>query len=901
MGDVDGGTDPSRTVLSFVAGTSCEAIPAAVRDRLTRGVLDVLGAGVRGAARGGQRTPSWVSTEQSVTEAAYATGLAVHDGEPLSCAVGDFAVTCGWMVPVTLMPGATRRRSGRDLLTAMAVGTELAVRLGAVAGTALHARGLHRSMTAMLGATAAAARIMAAEPDQIGHALGIAACGTPSALQSGYQQPATVSRTYLAHASAQAVTATERALGGITGLAAWVTPWLSALAPDADPGTLVDRLGEQWRLVDVPGHAAQLDLLLARVVTVAREGGWNPGEIDGAVVHGGDLAALQVYQPASPDGEHLSVPSRVAKALMAGYRPTGPEELRRLRRRVQLATFGGSAVPGLTIRIVNGKQMSVTADATDGAAADIDPWDATVERFVRACNGILDPSRSQELVSAIRSLHECDDLRDLLSLLSVPARTGRTPVASPGKTPEVAPAAGFPAADALARFAATATFDSLPADVVSASKRSVLDAVGCALYGRAARTVAIIDQLATVGDRCEASVWHTRRATSAIAATLINGTAIHTTELSESFTRAAVHPGTSIVPAVLAVGEREGATGRDIVTAVAVGYEVAIRLGLAFGGILLAQGLHSPTLAGAFGAAAGVSRLLRLDPDQTAHALGITACRVPSAMWAAAFQHADIKDLFQAHAAAIAVEAADAARAGDTGPADWLERWFVAIPRRPRLDGLTETLGHFWWVASGGLHFKDLPVMAMAAPTLGAMRKILGDRTVSPDDVRRVVVESSGRIALNRTYPPQSIISARGSIPFLVAAILHHPGEFLDDPYLLHFLTEERIRDRGLDGVAGAVELRVDPEFDAHMENAWPLKFEARVTIHLADGGTLVGYDDTWHRTSTMRYHDVAAKFRAMCRGFLTDPVLDSVIDQVRRLDQLDNVRQIPAITAAAH
>lgn len=465
------------------------------------------------------------------------------------------------------------------------------------------------------------------------------------------------------------------------------------------------------------------------------------------------------------------------------------------------------------------------------------------------------------------------------------------------------PSPALPAARsaAITRFVAGTRFEDVPAAGVDAAKRSILDALGCAVYGRDAGSVRLVRGLVLQRHGDDASLWADHGRASAADAALVNGTAIHATELSESFTRAAVHPGNVVVPLVLALAERERSHGRDVLTAVAVGYEVAIRLGLAFGGILLQQGLHSPTLGGVFGGAAAAARMLALGVDDVNAALGITACRVPTAMWAAAFQHADVKDLFQGTAAAIAIDAADDAMHGVTGPADWVGTWFGAVPRNPQLGGSTETLGSFWWTCSGGLHFKDLPVMAMAAPTLGALRSILERRRVPPDDVDAVVVESSGRIVLGRTYPPRNLVSARGSLPFLVAAILHDPEAFLRDRYFLDFITDERIADRSLDHLADKVELCVDPTFDHHMERAWPMRFEARVTLRLRSGEELVGYDDTWPRTSTMTYDDVAEKFRAMCRGAMPPGAVEHVIDQVRQLERSTDVADVLATLKPAH
>src|SRR6185295_19119964 len=106
-------------------------------------------------------------------------------------------------------------------------------------------------------------------------------------------------------------------------------------------------------------------------------------------------------------------------------------------------------------------------------------------------------------------------------------------------------------------------------------------------------------------------------------AALANGTAIHGFELDDAHVSSSHHPGAVTVPAVLAVAEARGASSADVLVALAAGYEVGLRLGVCAGVSHSTSGLHVTGTVGAFGAAAGAARALKLSPDQTAHALGI--------------------------------------------------------------------------------------------------------------------------------------------------------------------------------------------------------------------------------------------------------------------------------------
>lgn len=441
----------------------------------------------------------------------------------------------------------------------------------------------------------------------------------------------------------------------------------------------------------------------------------------------------------------------------------------------------------------------------------------------------------------------------------------------------------------------------LPPDAVERAKRSILDLLGCAAFGRSAESVEpalrYITRRRSAGD---STIFFGGGKASAEDAALINGSYVHSTEMSETFTRALAHPGNTVIPALLAVAERERLSGRAVLTGTAVGYELLIRLGLAAGpDLVLSQGLHPPATLGTFGATAAVATMLGLDEAETASAMGIAACSVPSQLIVAMYRHSTVKDLFQAYAASIGVFAAGLAAEGMTGPSDWLEAWTAAIPRVMDLDRVTDRLGEFWHLSSGGLHFKLLPVMAMAAPSLGALRHIHEtDPELDPTKIDDILIESSGRIELGRIDFPTTMVSARGSLPFLAAAALLDRERFLDDRYFLSFLRPELLTDPAVRELAGRVRLRVDPEFDHNMEVAWPMKFEARVTVRLTDGRTLVGYHDTWPATSTMSYADVADKFRAISAGRLSAGRADEIVAAVSELDTASDITGLVSLLA---
>jgi 2-methylcitrate dehydratase PrpD len=453
--------------------------------------------------------------------------------------------------------------------------------------------------------------------------------------------------------------------------------------------------------------------------------------------------------------------------------------------------------------------------------------------------------------------------------------------------------------ESVNRFAAETRFADLPSDVVERGKRSVLDLIGCTVYGSNAAAPANVHRYVHdhfPGD--EATIYLGGGRSSAFGAALANGATSHSTELAESFTRAFMHPSTSVIPVVLVLGEREQATGADLLTAVAVGYEILIRFGLAVSPeFALEQGMHPPASLAVFGATAASANLMRLTGEQTASSLGIAAGNAPTAIKAATDQQATVKDLYQAYSCALATMCVDLAALGLTGPADWMAPWVTAIVRTFRPEpfaGLAES----WMISSGGLKFKLMPIMGMGQPVLAATRDLLLAGQLDSTDVTSIVVESSDRIFLSDVGYPRHETAMRASVPFLVAAAIERREAFLDDRYLVGFLQDDMLMDASIRALADKVELRADPAITATMEHGDHRTLDARVTIHFRQGEKRSAYHDIWPETSALSFADVADKFRAVTRGRLQAESIERVVDMVATLDRLPDVRDLVGLLA---
>ena len=249
----------------------------------------------------------------------------------------------------------------------------------------------------------------------------------------------------------------------------------------------------------------------------------------------------------------------------------------------------------------------------------------------------------------------------------------------------------------LADFLAAADYADLPAAVRAEAARATLDWLGSALAGALEPPARMARHVARgLGASDEATMFPGERA-SAHAAALANGVASHILELDDVHKGSTLHAAAPVIPAALAVAEREHATGHDFTLAVALGYEAALRVGEAVNPSHYRY-WHPTGTAATFGAAAAAASLMKLDARQTIDALGSAGTQA-AGLWEFNADGAMSKHLHPGKAAFNGILAADLARAGFTGASRILEGergFFRATSAAHDASRITDGLGERW-------------------------------------------------------------------------------------------------------------------------------------------------------------------------------------------------------------
>lgn len=396
----------------------------------------------------------------------------------------------------------------------------------------------------------------------------------------------------------------------------------------------------------------------------------------------------------------------------------------------------------------------------------------------------------------------------------------------------------------LGTFAADVAFDP-PDHVLVDARQRLLDVVGISIAALGTGPAQVAHSLASRwGGAPVAVAIGLGGRLPAPSAALVNGTLAHALDFDDTHVPSILHPSASVVPAALAAAEEAGTDGRSLLAAIAVGNEIAIRLGNAGydprinNSVFFERGLHATSICGAVGAAAAAGVAMGLDAERLAHAMAI-ACSMGAGLLEANRAGGSVKRMHCGWAAHSGVVAAQAAQVGLTGPPTVLEGRFGFFQAycgdSYDESALLEGLGARWETAS--CFVKPYPTNVFTHTGIDAAIALRA-RGLRPADVASVRIGVAGATLRTIAQPreakirPESGYHAQFSGPFTFALALRGGGGlglYLDD------FTDEAVRDPQNLELAARVEHVADPRCEA----IFPLQFPSVVEVHTTDGRVL--------------------------------------------------------------
>ena len=381
----------------------------------------------------------------------------------------------------------------------------------------------------------------------------------------------------------------------------------------------------------------------------------------------------------------------------------------------------------------------------------------------------------------------------------------------------------------IAEFTTALKYENIPAAAVQTAKAAARDCLGVALAGSQEEDAKICAEIARQENaKEETSVIGRGFKSSALQAAFANGTAAHALDFDHSFTLMG-QPTAPIIPAIFALGESLGSSGRQVIEAYVTGYEVTGKLAHSLRESAH-EGWHAPSTLGSFGAAAGCSKLLGLSAPQVEMALGITASMAGGVV---ANFGTMTKPLHVGLGARNGVLAAKLAKAGFTANAKAIETgvgfYQVLHGGTPIHEAAIEELGKSYALLKDGLRIKPYPCGGLTHQVIDSILEFRAKHGLTPEMVESVDVDvvkhTFDRIAFR---VPQTSIQGKFCMPYLVARAL------IDGKVGIDTFTESAVRDQNVLKLAERVKMNLDNNLKKTDLAGRP----CRVTVRLKNGQT---------------------------------------------------------------
>jgi 2-methylcitrate dehydratase PrpD len=445
----------------------------------------------------------------------------------------------------------------------------------------------------------------------------------------------------------------------------------------------------------------------------------------------------------------------------------------------------------------------------------------------------------------------------------------------------------------LAEFVATTPEEAIPEPARMQARRAVTDTLGVMLIGSREDCSRIAAEMVRAEESRPAAtvVGHSFR-TSVRGAALVNGVSAHALDYDDVNSAMTGHPSAPLLPTVLAVAEGTQASGRDLVTAFVLGFEIEVRLGRGLGRSHYARGWHATATLGTLAAAAAAARLYHLDVPATRMALGIAA-----SMASGSRQNFGTmtKPLHPGHAAQNGIAAAVLARGGFTSdpgmleaPLGFLNLFSPADDAHP--DAVTTGLGRRFEILESGISVKQYPCCFGTHRALDATLALNAETRISAADVERIDVLIPRGAAEPLIHPRPTLgLEGKFSMQYCVAAAL------LDGQVKLDSFEDDAVRRPPVQDLLRRVEMHEDSTESTAVDGF------ADVTIVMRDGRRLQRRVDEPRGSAILplSLEELEGKYRECAERVLGPGETEQTLDMIQRIETLPSVSTLLAILSA--
>ena len=442
----------------------------------------------------------------------------------------------------------------------------------------------------------------------------------------------------------------------------------------------------------------------------------------------------------------------------------------------------------------------------------------------------------------------------------------------------------------LAEFTSQLRYEDLPQDVIDTTKKCILDIIGVAIGGSNKPASEIwLDTLNSFGGPEEASLWMPGfPKMSYLYASCANAAFGHVLDMDDLHNSSITHLAVITVPAAIAMGERMGKSGQDIINAVVAGYDVGARIGDAINPSAY-WFWHTTGVAGNFSAAATAGKLLNLDAEQMNHCFG-TAGSQAAGLWEFMYDGAMSKTVHVGKACMNGIIAAELPSRGFTGATRILEgdKGFVkAVAKEYDLDALTRDFGQPYKVMTNS--FKPYACCRHTHSANYAIQQLIKEKGLKAENVETILDRTySTAVDLADNPAPKTLYGDKFSLQYCIAAALVY-GDVLDNVF-----TEEATTNPLVQETMKKVAIKLDKAIDAEYK-ANPEKWIHELDVKMKDGQNhhiRVEYP-IGDFNNPFDWDMADNKFKNVTAEFLNAKEQEALLDKIHNFEKIDNINDL--------
>jgi 2-methylcitrate dehydratase PrpD len=444
----------------------------------------------------------------------------------------------------------------------------------------------------------------------------------------------------------------------------------------------------------------------------------------------------------------------------------------------------------------------------------------------------------------------------------------------------------------FAHFIAETDYASLPEKVRSQAKERIMDTLGAAIAGCVNWDYSrqLISACRDLGSGTFAVIGSHEKVFPAARAAMIDATFAHSVELDDGHKNAGCHAGAVIVPTALVMGNALNCSGREIITAVAVGYEVTYRIASHVNPAQINKGFHPSSNCGVYGAMAVAGKLMGLSEKQLANGLG-QAGMLASGTMEATKSGQRSKCVQVGNAAYNGIMSALLAQNDMEGCLSALEGpngLFNTQSENVNVEDVCRDLGKVWSISD--TYNKLYPCCRHAQPGIEAVLDLVSENGITPDQVEKIWI-GTHKVAWELTgtiKAPRNSGEAKFSLAYGSAVALR------DHQFGIADLTPRYYEDPELLALAEKVTCVIDPEVQSY----FPKKRGAKVRITLKDGRVLERdvYDLKGSPANPVGWEVLEKKFRSCAEALLDKAGVDRVLNLISALEQQSDVHELMSL-----